>query len=299
MKTRREARLPASAVLLSFLWLLVTGCAGGDPDRVERPAVAVSVLPQAWFVERLAGDLVDVTVMIPPGASPATHEPTVEQMRAVSRAFAYVKVGHPGFPFEAAWLEDLLEAQPDVEVVDGSSGVEILEDDPHVWLSPAAARTMSRGIADVLIPRLPRAAESIRSRLAELETEIDAVELDLEARLSPVRGGRFYVFHPAWGYVARDHGLVQVAIEEDGKEPSPRRLQEILDQARTDGVKTILVQPQFSRRHAETIARDLGARLGVADPLARDWAANLRQVAVLLTEAVVMSAAPADHGRAA
>lgn len=286
MKNCRDARLGAGGVLLALVMLLTAGCTG--PDPAGRPTVAVSVLPQAWFVERLAEERVEVEVMVPPGASPVTYEPTVEQMRAMSRAIVYVKVGHPSFSFEAAWLDDLLAARPGVRVVDGSAGVTVREGDPHVWLSPTAARAMARGLAEALTEALPEAAGEIRARLEALEAEIDAVERDLEARLGPLRGGRFYVFHPAWGYLARDYGLSQVAIEERGREPSPRRLQEILERARADGVEIILVQPQFSRQQVETLAEDLGARLELADPLAGDWATNLREVAALLAEAVVM-----------
>lgn len=291
MKNLREARLVAGGILLVWLGLAPAACADGT-SGVGRdgkvPTVAVSVVPQAWFVERLAGDRVEVEVLLPPGANPATHEPTVEQMRAMSRAVVYVKVGHPGFAFEAAWLDDLLATSPDVRVVDGAAGVALREGDPHVWLSPTAARAMSGELSRVLMEVLPEATDEVGTRHAALEAEIAAVERDLRARLAPLEGGRFYVFHPAWGYLAREYGLTQVAIEEGGKEPSPRRLQEILERARDDGVRIILVQPQFSRQQAETLAADLGARVEVADPLARDWAANLREVAAILSRAVVM-----------
>jgi len=301
MKNLREARLVAGGILLASLGLSPAACAGDTPDVTRDagpPTVAVSVVPQAWFVARLAGDRVDVSVMIPPGASPATHEPTLEQMQAMSRAAVYVRVGHPGFPFEAAWLDELLATRQDVRVVDGSAGVPIREGDPHVWLSPAAARTMTRDLSDALIELIPAAGDEIRGRREALEAEIDAVDRDLEARLEPLRGGRFYVFHAAWGYLAREYGLTQVAIEEGGKEPSSRRLREILERARGDGVEVILVQPQFSRQRAETLAADLGARVEVADPLARDWAANLREVAAILARAVIVPAGGTVGGTA-
>ena len=113
---------------------------GPEPVSDDRPTVAVSVLPQAWILEQLAGDRLNVAVMIPPGANEATYEPTMKQMRAVQRASLYVKIGHPDFPFEAAWLDDLLRDTPDIEVLQGFEGVAFAAGDPHPWTAPSAMR---------------------------------------------------------------------------------------------------------------------------------------------------------------
>jgi ABC-type Zn uptake system ZnuABC Zn-binding protein ZnuA len=113
----------------------LAGC-GGPQDDDPRPVVVVSVLPQEYLVDRIAGDAVRVEVLIPPGASPASHEPRIRQMEALTRAALCVRVGHPRFPFEQAWLEPMLARQPELTVIDGSAGAATLAEDPHVWLAP-------------------------------------------------------------------------------------------------------------------------------------------------------------------
>lgn len=117
--------------------------------------VVVSVPPQAFFVERMAGELVNVAVMIPPGANPVTYEPTMRQLTVLTRATWYVKVGHPNFAFERAWLEKLLADSPGVQVVNASAGVRRQAGDPHVWVSPACACIMVTNTAAALIERMP------------------------------------------------------------------------------------------------------------------------------------------------
>ncbi|MGI5843321.1 MAG: metal ABC transporter solute-binding protein, Zn/Mn family [Candidatus Xenobium sp.] len=279
-------RLPLLGALLSFLVLLGAGLGCSAPPPPQRPVVLCSVLPQAWFVERLAGERVQVEVMIPPGASPATYEPTVQQMQAASRASLYIKVGHPAFPFEATWLEPLLKQGQGLRQVDSSAGLERLEGDPHVWVSPGCVRIMARNIAQALEELLPAEREVLKANLQALLAEIDAVDRELQESLKDLRGTRFYAFHPAWGYLAREYGLEQVAIEEEGQEPSAGRLSEILEQARRDGVRVLFVQPQFSEASARVLAEDLGARVVPLDPLARDWPTTMRQVATAFRESL-------------
>jgi zinc transport system substrate-binding protein len=267
-------RLPLLGALLSFLALLGAGLGCSAPPPPQRP------------VERLAGERVQVEVMIPPGASPATYEPTVQQMQAASRASLYIKVGHPSFPFEATWLEPLLKQGQGLRQVDSSAGLERLEGDPHVWVSPGCVRIMARNIAQALEELLPAEREVLKANLQALLAEIDAVDRELQESLKDLRGTRFYAFHPAWGYLAREYGLEQVAIEEEGQEPSAGRLSEILEQARRDGVRVLFVQPQFSEASARVLAEDLGARVVPLDPLARDWPTTMRQVATAFRESL-------------
>ncbi|MCK5723282.1 MAG: zinc ABC transporter substrate-binding protein, partial [Gammaproteobacteria bacterium] len=90
---------------------------------------------------------------------------------------------------------------------------------------------------------------------------------------------QFMVFHPSWGYFADTYGLKQVAVEIEGKNPKPSQLKELIEHAKEQGIKIIFVQPQFSSKSAKLVAREIGGRVAVADPLAQDWSANLRAVA--------------------
>lgn len=305
------------AVLL--VALLAGGCAEERPDgeasgreapsdgRAEGadPAVVVvSVPPLAWFVDRLAGERAEVVVMVPPGASPATHEPTSRQMRAVSRADLYVAVGHPAFPFEAVWMEALTAVNPEMEVVRSADRCDVIPDDPHVWLSTACARRMAAAVAAAL-ERTPAVSRSVlEGRRRAVAADVDAVTADMERRLGSHRGGAFLVLHPSLGYVAREFGLRQLAVTRGPSGPGAATLAEIVRTAREAGIRTVLVQPQFSDEAARTVAAELpGGRVRSVDPLARDWPAAMLGI----TDAIVGSfrppgaadfAEPAERGRA-
>lgn len=277
----REARVALLA--LCFGLHLISGCAERVASEKDRPIVAVSVPPQAYFVERLANDWVRTEVMIPPGGNPHTHEPAISQVRAVGDAILFVMVGHPSFPFERRWLDRLVSQDRGIRIVDCFEGLEQRQGDPHVWLSPSAARTFVPKIAAALVDLLPDHREDIAKREKEFLAEIDRLDTDIRATLAGA-GKRFYVFHPAWGYFAYDYGLEQIPIETDNKEPDPHQLAALIRRAREDEARVVFVQPQFSKRSAELIADEIGARIVVVDPLARDWEANLRQAAAAFRE---------------
>lgn len=283
----RSRRTVTSACVLVGL---VVACSQQErpPEAPGRPIVAVSVVPLGWIVQQLAGDRVQLEVMVPPGASPAMHEPTPAQMRAVSRARIYVKVGHPAFAFERAWLGHLLERNDNMAIVSAAQGARGGPDDPHVWASPRVMRALAHEVAQQLITLLPQDEAALQAALDRVVAEIDSVDTDIRAILKDAGSCTFYVFHPAWGWFAADYGLEQVAIEEKGAhgaEPSPDHLARLIRRARADGTKVIAVQPQYSDRSAELMAREIGARVEVLDPLHADWATNLRSVARKLQEA--------------
>lgn len=270
--------------------LLCSGIAGcGDPGvSAGKPTVAVSVLPLAYIVDQLSSDLVQTVVMLPPGASPSQYQPTMGQLRALADASLYVKIGHPNFPFEAAWLDRLLEGAPGVAVVDTSGGLSDLADDPHIWLAPERMGAMSARVADALAAILPAHAEELTTNLLRLQGEIRALDREIRETFEPAlaRGSRpaFLVQHPAWGHFARAYGLEQVAVEQHHRQPDPHALAQRIRWARQHGIRVIFVQPQIDPTPAETVAAEIGAQVVQLDPLAYDWAANLRGVAIAVSE---------------
>jgi len=261
----------------------------------------VSIVPQKYFVEKIAGDLAQVTVMVPPGASPATYEPRPSQMRALSRADLYFAIG---VPFEKAWLPRFAAQNPKMKIVDITEGIrkvpmaahdhdhghegdrhphETL--DPHVWLSPPLVKILARNIAEALEKADPVHADTYRKNFAAFDRDLDALFATLKKRLAPCRGHAMMVFHPSWGYFARAFGLKQIPIEIEGKEPRSRELMHLIEEAKEHHVRAIFIQPQFSRRAAEVIARSIGARVIVADPMAYDWKRNLLSIADKVCEA--------------
>jgi len=261
--------------------------------------VAVSVPPQAYFVERIGREHVRVQVMIPDGAVPETYSPTPRQRAALDRARAYLLVGHPDFVFERVHIVPHLARRPGMTVIDMLQPHERNEaatrraehaGDPHVWLSPAAVAATAVEIERSLTALAPERGEEFRANLALFLSEIEALDASVRNSLDTLPrepGSRsFLVVHPAWGWFAEDYDLVQIAIEADGKEPAPAELIPLIEEARASQLRVVFVQRGHSRRRAELIAGEIGAEIVELDPLARDWLDNMARVAATLRKAL-------------
>ena len=286
MPPARPSRVRRSPLAASLLLAAALGACGHAPQDGTVPVVAVSVLPQRTFVERIAGDRVETVALIPPGASPASYEPSLADLRALERAILYVKVGHPAFPYERAWLASLLAERPELPVIGWTSAASDAED-PHVWLSPARVRELARKIETELARLLPEHREEFAANRRAFEQELTGLDDELRRLLAPHAGQRFLVLHPAWGHLAREYGLVQWAIEQHGKEPDPATLSRLIEEARAARVATLFTQPQFDPAPAEVVAQAIGARALPLDPLAADWAPNLALAARAIGAAAV------------
>lgn len=159
-------------------------------------------------------------------------------------------------------------------------------DDPHLWVSPRIVRGAAAELADRLERLLPDEAAAIRRRSVVLQSELAALDARLAARLGG-RGGRFLIDHPSLGYLAADYGLEQVAIEREGKEPTPAQLARLITETRRDRFRIVIVQRNVARRAAEVLARETGAELVEIDPLATDWLANTERIGDVLARALV------------
>ena len=94
------------------------------------------------------------------------------------------------------------------------------------------------------------------------------------------------VFHPSWGYFARDFGLEQIPVEVGGQEPSAQELAELIARAKEENIRIIFAQPELSTQDAETIAKEIGGEVLLVSPLSPDWLENLREVAQTFAEAL-------------
>lgn len=275
---------------MAFFLALACSAPPPEPGADAIVQVAVSVPPQAWIVDRIGGDRVDVEVLIPPGASPHTFEPPPRKLAKLSRARLYVKVGHPGFAFEKKHLDERL-ARAGLEVIDMSAGMRAVDDgdphgDPHVWLSPEAVRLTARGVADALTRLDPENAELYRANLERLLADVEALDQELRSIFAGLERRRFVVQHPAWGHFAARYGLEQIAIESGGKEPGPAALVALVERTRAEGVRVVFVQRGVADRGARTLAREIGAEVVVVDPLAYEWIDNLRRAAAAFESAL-------------
>jgi zinc transport system substrate-binding protein len=285
--------------LISFL---LTGFALYPPNSAASDDIhaAVSILPQKYFTEKIAGALAKVVVMVPEGANPETYEPKPGQMKALAGVKVYLAMD---MPFEAVWVKKFQAVNPDMQVFNMASGIEKIPmapghehapeahgqtldhegdsgeiKDPHVWTSPPNVKIMAENIYSALCSVYPDQKPVFSKNLQAFSRELDGLHQELKTLFASGSEEKkiFMAFHPAWGYFARTYGLKQVAIECEGKNPGPAKLREIIDEARDLGIKVIFVQPQFSTRSAEVIARAIDGRIVPADPLAYEWEKNLK-----------------------
>ncbi len=281
------------------LALLAGPYAAAQADATPGLKVAVSILPQAYFVERVGGAHVGVQVLVGPGLSPHTFEPTPKQLAALADARVYFRVG---IDFETALVPRLAGLFPKLRIVDTRAGVPLRrfaaheaacehaehrheEDpatgrpDPHIWLNPLLVKTQAQTICDTLCELDSAHADLYRRNLAAFHADLDRVHAQLTAALAPLKGDEVFVFHPAFGYFTDAYGLKQVPVEIEGKEPTARQLQALIARARAANVKVIFVQPQFAKKAAQTVAEAIGGVVVPLDDLARDYLKNLADIA--------------------
>lgn len=290
------------------VWLLLLAllAALAAPAAAEPLTVGVSIPPQAWLVDQVGGQYVKPLILLPPGASPATYEPSPRQLAALSGAKLYLAVG---VPFESTFLPRLRAKLPGLTIAPMQAGIKLrrLEGhhhhgeeghgskeplpghqagapDPHVWLGPRQAQAMAANTARALGKIDPAHAAVYQANLKKVLAELAALDAELARTLAPLKGRTVLVYHPAYGYLLNAYGLKQEAVELEGKEPGPRRLAELIDEAKADGVKVIFVQPQFNPASAATVATAIGGVVVSLDPLAYDYMDNLRTLAAKIAQ---------------
>lgn len=278
------------------------------PALAAKIGVAVTILPLAYLAERVGGGEVEVSVMVPPGANPHTYEPPPLQLAHLSRAKVYVEAGS-GLEFELAWMDKLAGLNRGMRICDASKGIALIDlegpcghehegdgappsltlprkwggerrgKDPHIWLSPANAVLIANNLKDALAEVDPSHAGAYAANARALTEEMERLDGELRETLAPARGRAFIVFHPSWGYFADRYGLTQEPIEAGGKEPTGKQLAAVVSRARSLGAKAVFASPEFSTKTAEMIAREIGGRVVMIDPLARDYPGTLRRAA--------------------
>jgi zinc transport system substrate-binding protein len=247
-------------------------------SKEEKIGVVVSILPLAEFVEQVGKDKVEVTVIVPPGADPHLFELTPVQLKKISQAQLYVEVGS-GLNFELTWMDKIKLIYKDMLICNSSIGITLVDKDPHIWLSPRNAKTMVENISKALIKIDPLSQKYFKKNSIEYINKLDILDKEIKARLEGVKNRRFISSHPAWGYFAKEYDLIQIAIENEGKEPSAASLAHIIDQTRAFNISIILVSPQYNMKSAEVVAKEVGAQIIIADDLSMDYINNLRKLA--------------------
>lgn len=284
-------------IFLSLFLFLVMSC---DSVNESNRIVSVTIEPQRYFVEKIAGSNLKVNTIVPPGASPETYDPTPSQMVNLGKSTLYFKVGYLGF--ENAWGKTLEENNANVKVVNTSNEIVLIGDDdadendghryheghdhsgvdPHIWSSPKSALIMAENMLNALVMADVEHQKVYRDNFEALREEIIETDQKIASLLENASVKSFIIYHPALGYFARDYNLTQYSIEFDGKNPTPQQLRQMIDFAREQGVKTIFVQKGFDMKNAESLAKETGASIHSIDPLSYNWSEELIRIAEIL-----------------
>lgn len=318
MNKHKHHRQSLLTVLLAGVILLLAACQpAGSPAEsdVGSLLVTVSVLPQAYFIERIGDETVTVNVMVGPGEDPHTYEPKPEQMRALSDSQLFFTIGTE---YEGAWLPRFRDVNPEMTIIDSAAGITRMmetlphthdhEDDahdyeaddhdddhepehevgldPHVWLSPSNGRIIARNIYTALAAASPENEAMFKANFDALIVDIDDLDNRITQTLAGITQRNFMVYHPAWGYLAAEYDLTQIPIQRGGTDPSASELASMIDQALAENIRVIFVQPTFSAANAQAIAAEIGGEVAMVDPLSRDWLDNLANAAEAFASAL-------------
>jgi zinc transport system substrate-binding protein len=283
-----SARL--TLITVFFILITITGSiitnslySGKDnKETVNNPIITVyvSIPPMAYFVERIGGSHVAVETLIEAGNDPHTYEPTPKKLMILSDTDLFFS---SGMPFETQLLNKLKASNPRLVLIETDKGI-VNKDhnnmsDPHIWLSPPLIKIQSEHIFGGLVKLDPGNKDSYENNYRTFISDLDIVHEKILELLDPYRGRSFMVFHPAFGHFADAYGLIQRAIEIEGKEPSPKQLENVIIQAMDLGIKTIFVEPQFDRKNAQVVADSINADIVSLDPLKKDVLENLEAIA--------------------
>ena len=289
--------------LFSGLFIVALICCNKSYVSSEKPVIFVSIQPQKYFVEKIIKDLVNIEVLDPKGSSPHTYEPRPSQMALLSKASIYFATG---IELEHAWLPKIKKINPNLKIIQTDRNIEKIVSlnnnphnhelshnhessnnhhshhgpDPHIWLSPELVKKQADIITESFIDYDSTWRDTVLKNNKSFQSELRELQDTIKHLLSECEDGKpFLVFHPSWGYFAREFNLVQVPVEVQGKEPGPKELGKVLKFAKEKNIKTIFVQPGFSDKSAGIVAKELNGIVLTADPLSLNWSQNLINLA--------------------
>lgn len=270
----------------------IVGCTHSGTETPQastsetKPTVVVSIEPYRYFTEQIAGDKVKVVTLVPRGASPETYEPTARQMVEIADSRMYLLIGTT--PFEQSWTRRIAEtvgsSSSSLRLVDTSRGVLSVRDrqgvaDPHLWMSTRNAILIAGNIYKALKEEFPADSTYFHHRLLSFTAAAHRLDSTIVTTLSQAKPLTFLIYHPALTYFAREYGLRQLVLEEEGKEPTASSMAAVIRQARTARVRTFFVQQEVANRNNEVVEQALQLRPTLIQPLGYDWPKEMMLVA--------------------
>ncbi|BDU51529.1 metal ABC transporter solute-binding protein, Zn/Mn family [Haliovirga abyssi] len=274
-------------IVLSFLFAIYYLSNKKTKQPITKNStVTVSILPQKYFVEKIAGSTLKVNVMIPPGKSPATYDPTPSQMKLLNNSKIYFRIGY--IPFEFAWIDKIKSANKNMKIIDTSVGINLIKNgkstDPHIWITPREVKIEIKNIYNSLIENFPENKELYTQNYKSFIIKLDNLDKLFTDSLKNITNKKFIVYHPVWSYFARDYNLKQIPIEIDGKSPSAKNMQNIINISKKNRIKVVFVQLQFPIEDAKTIADAINGKVIQIDPLSEDWLENSKKTIKVFEE---------------
>lgn len=273
---------------LFFALLIAVSC--GPADKNDKAIITVSILPQKYFVERIAGDRFQIHVITPPGSSPETYEPLPRQMKTLGESVLYFYNGYLMFEDQlVARLGNelqtkIIDLSNDIDLIAGDivehgDHVHLYGIDPHYWLSPGEVIIQAGTILNALIEQDPDNASEYEKNYENFISDINTLDQHIRSLIDESRTRTFLIYHPAFAYFAREYDLNQVALEVDGKEPTVSHIKHITDIALKEGINTVLIQSQFNMSAAEVVANEINGSVEILDPLPENWLENMYEIA--------------------
>lgn len=267
-------------LLLLTVALILASCTTNPQDT--RRKITVTIEPLRYFTEQIAGDRFAVNTMVPQGGNPETYEPTTKQMVKLAESDLYIKVGNIGF--ERTWMKKLSQNAPHTIIIDSSEGIELAPSshgvtDPHTWMSTNNAKQIARNIYQALVSINERDSTSYRRNYEALIDTIETTDMRLREQLTRDKSQAFLIDHPALTYFARDYELLQIPVEEEGREPSAAQLKKTIQLAKDKKVKVMFVQKQFETRSTKIVSQEVGAKTIAINPLSHNWSEEMVSIA--------------------
>ena len=254
--------------------------------------VSVSILPQKYFVEQIAGNLVQVNVLVPPGSSPHNYEVLPSQMKDLAKSKVWLQIGL--LTFEDAWKDKYAEINKDLAIVNCSEGIKTIAGsdceeegqghehsgafDPHIWLAPAEVKIMAQNTLVALKAGFPEHGAAFQANYSRFISKVDSLSKIIDQKLAPLINRNILIFHPALAYYARQFNLKQIPLELDGKEPSPRHMKDIIDLAREQNIMIVFIQKEFDSENALQLSREIGGEVVIIDPLDYNWEKQIMDI---------------------
>lgn len=274
-------------------WLVVCLCSLLYSLNLDAhvPNVLVSIAPYKFFVEKIAEDTVNATLIVPAGASAHTYEPSPRQIMTAGKAIAWFCIGES---FESRVTSALKAHHPEMMIIDLRKNVDMIKVDPqtgsccchansqdlHVWLSIRQVEIQLQTMTSALSSLLPENTARYQKNLALLLKELNALDQQISALLKPLQDRLILVSHPAYAYFCRDYGLAQLSIEFEGKDPTPQQVTTILNKARAAKIKKVYIQMQYNNKGARLFAKELGAEVVLLDPYSEHYFASMLEIAL-------------------